>query len=96
MATHTIKVTGVSDRLLDLLDRRIEEQHATSRAEYLRELIRRDVLGSVVSPSRLNDILAPTRNERTERGYTDHDIEEFVTEALEACRRARRDAASRV
>lgn len=41
---RTIKVTGVSDELVSLLDAKIREVHAAGRAEYVRELIRKDVL----------------------------------------------------
>ena len=44
MQSHTIKVTGVSEKLLELLDDRIRARHFTGRAEYIRELIRKDVL----------------------------------------------------
>lgn len=37
-------VTGMSPELLALLDARVKEQHAAGQAEYVRELIRRDVL----------------------------------------------------
>ena len=39
-----VKVTGMSPELIALLDARVREQHAAGRAEYVRELIRRDVL----------------------------------------------------
>ena len=39
-----VKVTGMSEELLRLLDARVRQQQATGRAEYIRELIRRDVL----------------------------------------------------
>lgn len=97
MATHTIKVTGVGEQLLELLDRRIREQHATGRAEYIRELIRRDVLGSAPPARSLRDILAPVHQETRERGYTEANVEEFTQEALSAHRQGRRaaDAAER-
>jgi metal-responsive CopG/Arc/MetJ family transcriptional regulator len=43
-ASHVVKVTGMSEDLLSLLDARVRERHAAGRAEYIRELIRRDVL----------------------------------------------------
>ena len=42
--SHVVKVTGMSEDLLALLDARVRQQHAAGRAEYVRELIRRDVL----------------------------------------------------
>jgi len=46
MSSHVIKVTGIPEELLILLDRRIQDQHSTGRAEYIRELIRRDLFGN--------------------------------------------------
>jgi Arc/MetJ-type ribon-helix-helix transcriptional regulator len=43
--THVIKITGVPDELLRLLDDRVNAQHYGGRAEYLRELMRRDLFG---------------------------------------------------
>ena len=44
--SQVVKMTGMSEELLRLLDARIKEQRATGRAEYIRELIRRDALTS--------------------------------------------------
>ena len=46
VASHVVKVTGMSEDLLALLDARVRQQHAAGRAEYVRELIRRDVLSA--------------------------------------------------
>jgi hypothetical protein len=91
MATHTIKVTGVGDGLLELLDRRIREQHSTGRAEYIRELIRRDVLAPALGP--IGELLAPVHQEGHERGYTEADIDRFAQDAMAAHRRERRGPA---
>lgn len=42
--SQVVKVTGMSEELLRLLDARVKQQQATGRAEYIRELIRRDTL----------------------------------------------------
>ena len=42
--SHIVKVTGMSEAMLELLDARVKQQQATGRAEYIRELIRRDAL----------------------------------------------------
>ena len=55
--SHVVKVTGMSGELLELLDLRVRQQHAAGRAEYIRELIRRDVLAS--------QILAPVSPEQS-------------------------------
>lgn len=44
--SQVVKVTGMSEDLLRLLDARVKQQQATGRAEYIRELIRRDALAS--------------------------------------------------
>ena len=44
--SHVVKVTGMSAELLELLDARVRQQQVTGRAEYIRELIRRDALTS--------------------------------------------------
>lgn len=46
VTSHVVKVTGVSEELLELLDARVKQQRAAGRAEYIRELIRRDALAS--------------------------------------------------
>ena len=42
--SQVVKVTGMSEELLHLLDTRVRQVRATGRAEYIRELIRRDAL----------------------------------------------------
>lgn len=48
--SQVVKVTGMSEELLRLLDARVKQQQATGRAEYIRELIRRDALLSASQP----------------------------------------------
>jgi hypothetical protein len=95
MASHTIKVTGVPEELLQLLDQRIRTQHATGRSEYIRELIRRDVLGAAAdgaprAPKTFRDLLDPVQEEVQRLGETDEETEEFLRQELEAHRRERR------
>jgi len=98
MASHTIKVTGVSGELLELLDQRIRMQHSTGRSEYIRELIRRDVLGSPgATPSAwpsaempFHELLAPVQEEAARRGESEDQTEEFLRQELEAHRKERR------
>ncbi len=49
--SYVVKVTGMSPELIALLDARVKEQHAAGRAEYVRELIRRDVLSRQTFPA---------------------------------------------
>jgi metal-responsive CopG/Arc/MetJ family transcriptional regulator len=92
MASHTIKVTGVSDGLLQLLDRRIEAQHATGRAEYIRELIRRDVLAGEGPPAdrTFREIVAPV-HDATPPHESEEETEQFVDDLIAKVRRERRE-----
>jgi metal-responsive CopG/Arc/MetJ family transcriptional regulator len=92
MASHTIKVTGVSDGLLQLLDRRIEAQHATGRAEYIRELIRKDVLTGEGTPTSrtFREIVAPV-HDATPPDEAEADTEQFVDDLVATVRRERRE-----
>ncbi|MEP6756023.1 MAG: ribbon-helix-helix domain-containing protein [Chthonomonadales bacterium] len=56
MSSRTLKVTGVPQDLLALLDQRVKDRHALGRSEYIRELIRKDVLEQ---PSVLREVMAP-------------------------------------
>jgi len=49
--SRVVKVTGMSEELLELLDARVKQQQATGRAEYIRELIRRDALTPLAVPT---------------------------------------------
>ncbi|MFN3648429.1 MAG: hypothetical protein ACK47B_02515 [Armatimonadota bacterium] len=95
MASHTIKVTGVSDELLQLLDERIQAQHSTGRSEYIRELIRKDVLAArtgSAGPQRFREILAPVHEETARQGYSDEEIDGDIEEAIQESRAERREA----
>ena len=54
MSSRTIKVTGVPQDLVALLDQRVKDRHAVGRSEYIRELIRKDVLEQ---PSVLREVM---------------------------------------
>ena len=95
MASHTIKVTGVSEELLQLLDQRIRMQHAAGRAEYIRELIRRDVLngskGHAPAGRRsFRELLAPV-HDATPPEETEEETEQFVDDLIATVRRERRE-----
>jgi hypothetical protein len=97
MASHTIKVTGVPEELLQLLDQRIRTQHATGRSEYIRELIRRDVLPSPGAPTGwpsaempFRELLAPVQAEAERVGESEDETEAFLREQLESHRKERR------
>lgn len=77
MPSHTIKVTGVPEELVKLLDERVKRRHGAGRSEYIRELIRRDVLGT--DPS-LRDLLAPIHADTKRRGTTEAEVDQLVDE----------------
>jgi len=100
MASHTIKVTGVSGELLQLLDERIQAQHSTERSEYIRELIRRDVLGApaygVSLRSRsFREILAPVHEETLQQGVPDDEMDQDIEDAIRETRAERQKAGRR-
>jgi len=92
MASHTIKVTGVSEELLQLLDRRVQVQQAAGRAEYIRELIRRDALADEDQSQRrsFRDIVAPV-HAATPDEETEEESEAFGEDLLATVRRERRE-----
>lgn len=69
--SHVVKVTGITDELLGMLDDRVKQRHATGRSEYIRELLRRDLLEET-RPT-LRQILAPVHAEG--RALPDSDAE---------------------
>lgn len=77
MPSHTIKVTGVSDELLKLLDERVRCQHSIGRSEYIRELIRKDVLGHGRT---FREILAPVHAANRTLPDTDEELNTFFNE----------------
>ncbi len=90
MASHTIKVTGVSDELLQLLDERAQALRSSGRSEYIRGLIRRDVLAATLDGTSprcrtFREILAPVHEETMRKGVSedemDHDIEVAIRES---------------
>lgn len=73
--SHIVKVTGVPEDLLRLLDARVKERHAAGRAEYIRELIRRDVLPEAT----FRTILAPVHKQARHLPDTEDELEAFFT-----------------
>lgn len=88
MASHTIKVTGVSTELLELLDKQIAARHATGRSEYIRELIRKDVLFPE-GGGKFRELLALVHDAMPAE-ETEEDTAEFVDELIATNRRERR------
>lgn len=95
---HTIKVSGVSPELLSRVDERWRERHFADRSEYVRELIRRDVLAGEGAPRTLSEsvraIFGAVHEEVARRGYTDEEIAADVAGALAEVRAERPDRKS--
>lgn len=75
MPSRTLKITGVPEELVSLLDAHIKTRHAAGRSEYVRELIRKDVLGE---PKSFRELLAPVHAETVRRGTTEEEIDALV------------------
>ena len=67
-ASQVVKVTGMSEELLRLLDARVKQQQATGRAEYIRELIRRDALAPHEHKPRRHKTRRRSAEDASERG----------------------------
>jgi hypothetical protein len=76
---HSVKVSGLSDELINLIDARVRERHAAGRSEYIRDLIHRDVLSE--PRMSLRQILAPVHAEGRALPDTDEDLEAMFEEA---------------
>ena len=75
LPSHTLKVTGVSPELLQRLDRRIKQRHATGRAAYIRELIQKDVLAA--SEVTFRQILEPIHRDTRALPDTETSLDAF-------------------
>ena len=73
--SHVVKVTGITDNLLHLLDERIKQRHST------RELIRRDVLGEGVGTFR--EILAPVHAASKQHPQSEEELEAYFDQVRE-------------
>jgi metal-responsive CopG/Arc/MetJ family transcriptional regulator len=94
MPSHTIKITGVSDELLKLLDERVRRRHAIGRSEYIRELIRKDVLER--EDRSLAEILAAIHAESRSLPDTDDELDAFFEEVRNEVYAEREAGAARV
>ncbi len=74
---HTIKVTGISEETLRLLDERIRQQGG-DRAGYIRHLLDQDLH----SPT-LSELLAPFREQVAESGLSEEELDQLFAEARE-------------
>lgn len=86
-----IKISGVSDELLSLVDARWKSQHFADRSEYIRDLVRRDLLPSSASlVEGVKSIFGTVHEELAAYGLNESEIEEDVDNALQKVRSERR------
>jgi len=91
--SHIVKVTGITEELLKLLDERVRQRHSTGRAEYVRDLIRRDVLGESVGSFR--EILAPVHAAGRNHPQSEEELEAYLDQIREEVYEARKAAPAR-
>ena len=93
---HTIKVSGISNELLSRVDERWKGQHYADRSEYVRDLIRKDVIAELSTeklPSLsegIRSLFGALHDEAAKRGYSDEEIAADVEEALSEVRKSRK------
>lgn len=85
--SSVIKVTGVPEELLHLLDERVKTRHYAGRSEYIRELIRRDATAQEPVLS-IREIMAPVHAET--QNMTQEELDELTDSAIREAREARR------
>ena len=97
---NTIKISGVSDELLSLVEKRWKGQHYADRADYVRDLIRRDLVGGA-APTALpsfsegvRSLFGALHKEIGEKGYSEAEIAKDVEGALREVRAARKPKSS--
>jgi metal-responsive CopG/Arc/MetJ family transcriptional regulator len=98
MKTHTIKVTGIPDDLLRLLDERLR-RNGGDRAAFVRELIRKELQPPAEEPRphsgiSFEEILAPVHQQVAESGITDEELDRLFEETREQVREEKRTAQS--
>ena len=80
--SHVVKITGITEELLGMLDDRVRERHATGRSEYIRELLRRDLLSNP-APT-LGNILAPVHEQGNAMAESDDELDAVFDHARDA------------
>ena len=90
--SHVVKITGITEELLGMLDDRVRQRHATGRSEYIRELLRRDLLGDA-GPS-LRQILAPVHEQGRTITESDEELDSLFDSARDEVYKERRQSRS--
>lgn len=91
---HTIKMSGVSDELLRRVDERWKGRHYADRSEYVRDLIRKDVLGEQGNTpptfsEGIRSLFGGLHARANQAGWTNEEIAEDVEIALAEVREHR-------
>lgn len=94
---HTIKISGVSDELLRRVDERWKGRHYADRSEYVRDLIRKDVLGEQENATPnfsagIRSLFRELHDKANREGWTDEAISENINVALAEVRQAKKRA----
>jgi hypothetical protein len=89
VSTHTIEISGISDDLLDKLDKRAKG-HGRKREEFARYLLERGLDQDQQQNQSLLEILKPIHDETERMGLSDEDIGEFVDEQIRLHRAEKR------
>lgn len=93
---NVIKISGISDELLSLVDARWKSQHFADRSEYIRDLVRKDLLPSSASLAEgVKSIFGAVHEELATYGLSESEIEADVDNALEKVRSERRQGKAR-
>jgi Arc/MetJ-type ribon-helix-helix transcriptional regulator len=88
---HTIKISGLSDELLSRVDERWKGRHYADRSEYVRDLIRKDVLEEAPSFSEgIRSLFRGLRDNETHIELSEEEIAADVEEAVSEVRLDRR------
>lgn len=92
---NTIKISGISDELLSRVDERWKGQHFADRSEYVRDLIRRDVLtelpaGSPTLAQGIKTLFGALHEEAARRGDTDESVAAEIDDAVAEVRNVRK------
>jgi hypothetical protein len=78
----TLKITGVDEEVVCFVGERSSSLHFKGQAEYLRNLIREDMLRAAAEKkSRLEHILAPLHAHADAKGYSDEELADVFERA---------------
>ena len=78
LESNRIEIAGLPPELLQALDERAQ-QIGTSREDYVRGLIQRDL----TAPLSLRDLYAPVREQIAESGISEEELDALLEEARE-------------